>query len=158
MCHAGIIGSAPHPGGAPGAVPGVAPHRTRGNVRTGAPGAGIGIEDGRGRAAGTREGLAHGTESVKDVQGVEKGNGAEREDDPGAERGGAQGAGVEGDGLDPPVRARLGKQKTDQDLKKRQKVWKFPKKRKKTKTTKKKRRIKMLPQMLWLLRILIRTN
>lgn len=34
-------------------------------MRTGAPGAGIGIADGRGRAAGTREGLARGTESVK---------------------------------------------------------------------------------------------
>lgn len=47
-----------------------------------------------------------------DVQGVEKGNGAEREDDHGAERGGAQGAGVEGDDLDPLVQARTGKQKT----------------------------------------------
>ena len=65
MCHTGITGSALRPGGAPGAVPGVAPHRTRGNVRTGAPRAGIGIEDGRGHAAGTREGLARGTESVK---------------------------------------------------------------------------------------------
>lgn len=48
---------------------------------------------------------------MSDVQGVEKGNGAEREDDPGAERGGARGAGVEGDGLDPPVQARTEKQK-----------------------------------------------
>lgn len=65
MCHAGIIGSALRPGDAPGAVPGVVPHRTRGSVRTGAPGAGIGIGDGRGHAAGTREDLAHGTGSVK---------------------------------------------------------------------------------------------
>lgn len=49
---------------------------------------------------------------MSDVQGAEKGNGAEREDDPGAETGGAQGAGVEGDGRDPPVQARTGKQKT----------------------------------------------
>jgi len=49
---------------------------------------------------------------VADVQEVEKGNGAEREEDPGAERGGALEAEVEVDGLDPPVQARTGKQKT----------------------------------------------
>lgn len=49
---------------------------------------------------------------MSDVQGAGKGNGAERGDGPGAERGGAHGAGVEGGGLDPPVQARTGKQKT----------------------------------------------
>lgn len=50
--------------------------------------------------------------SVADVQEVEKGNGAAREEDPGAERGGALEAEAEVDGLDPPVQARTGKQKT----------------------------------------------
>lgn len=65
LCPSGTIGSALPPGGAPGAAPGAAPRRTKGNARIGAPGAGIGIAGGRGPAAGTREGLAHGTESVK---------------------------------------------------------------------------------------------
>lgn len=64
-CPAGITGSVLRPGGAPGAVPGAVPLRTRGSARTGAPGAGTGTAGGRGRAAGTREGLARGTESVK---------------------------------------------------------------------------------------------
>lgn len=46
------------------------------------------------------------------VQEAEKGNGAEREEGPGAERGDAREAEVEVDGLDPPVQARTGKQKT----------------------------------------------
>lgn len=50
--------------------------------------------------------------SVADVQEVEKGNGAEREEDPGAERGGALEAEVEVDGLDLPVQAKTGKLKT----------------------------------------------
>lgn len=41
---------------------------------------------------------------------------------------------------------------SDQDLKKGQKVWKFPKKRKKRKMTRKKRRIRMPVHPLWLLR------
>lgn len=49
---------------------------------------------------------------MADVQEAEKGNGAERGEDPGAERGGALEAGAEADGLGPPVQARTGKQKT----------------------------------------------
>lgn len=49
---------------------------------------------------------------MADVQEVEKGNGAEREEGPGAEKGGGLEAEVEVDGLDPPVQARTGKQKT----------------------------------------------
>lgn len=49
---------------------------------------------------------------MSDVPGAERGSGAGREGGPGAGRGGARGAGAEGDGLDPPVPARTGKQKT----------------------------------------------
>jgi len=61
----GTIGRALRRGDALGAALEVVLHLTKENVRTDAPGAGIGIADGSGRAAGTRGGLAHVTGSAR---------------------------------------------------------------------------------------------